>query len=84
MSSRFNETKLPIQSSDRVQLVKDFLEQHYEIKINVFDTSKSFIVAKNKKLYKSEPSLNDISLHMESEGVRGCDSILKKIINSPN
>jgi predicted P-loop ATPase len=84
MSSRFNETKLPIQSSDRVQLVKDFLEQHYEIKINVFDTSKSFIVAKDKKLYKSEPSLNDISLHMESEGVKGCDSILKKIINSPN
>lgn len=84
MSSRFNETKLPILSSDRVQLVKDFLEQHYEIKINVFDTSKSFIVARDKKLYKSEPSLNDISLHMESEGVRGCDSILKKIINSPN
>lgn len=84
MSSRFNETKIPIQSSDRVKLVKDFLEQHYEIKINVFDTSKSFIVAKDKKLYKSEPSLNDISLHMESEGVRGCDSILKKIINSPN
>ena len=84
MSSRFNETKLPIQSSDRVQLVKDFLDQHYEIKINVFDTSKSFIVAKDKKLYKSEPSLNDISLHMESEGVKGCDSILKKIINSPN
>ncbi len=84
MSSKFSETKLPIQSSDRVQLVKDFLEQHYEIKINVFDTSKSFIVARDKKLYKSEPSLNDISLHMESEGVRGCDSILKKIINSPN
>jgi predicted P-loop ATPase len=84
MSSKFYETKLPAISNDRVQLVKDFLELHYIIKINTFDTSKSYIEAKNKKSYKSEPSLDDISLHMESEGLRGCDSILKKIINSPN
>lgn len=84
MPQRFKQTKTPEKSNDRVKLVKEFLEMHYEIKMNVFDPSKSFIVAKDKTLYKSEPSLNDISLHMESENLRGCDSILKKIINSPN
>ena len=77
-------TELPKASGDRVQQVKDFLSEHYEIKINEFDSSKSFIVAKDKKRYTSEVLLSDISLHMESEGIRGCDSILKKIIASPN
>ena len=84
MSLKFKDTKTPSISLDRVKLVKEFLEMHYEIKMNVFDPSKSFIVAKDKTLYKSEPSFNDISLHMESENLRGCDSILKKILNSPN
>lgn len=84
MSSKFTETKLPQLSIDRVQLVKEFLTLHYDIKINVFDPSKSFIEAKDNQRFSSEPTLNDISLHLESEGIRGCDSILKKIINSPN
>ena len=84
MSRKFNETKIPTITGDRVQIVKDFLEENYEIKINIFDPIKSFIVSKDKKRYKTEPSVNDISLHMESEGIRGCDSILKKIIKSPN
>lgn len=84
MSLKFKDTKTPSIALDRVKLVKEFLELHYEIKMNVFDPSKSFIVAKDKTLYKSEPSFNDISLHMESENLRGCDSILKKILSSPN
>lgn len=84
MSRKFNETKVPAVATDRVQLVKDFLTEHYEIKINVFDPGKRFILSKNKSMYKNEIEIDDISLHMESEGIRGCDTILKKIINSRN
>lgn len=84
MSRKTNETIIPKTSGDRVQIVKDFLDLHYEIKINIFDPTKSVIVAVDSKRYKSEPTLDDISLHMESEGVRGCDTILKKIIRSSN
>ena len=75
----FNPNKL-----DRVQIVKEFLANNYEIKMNVFDHGKSFIVSKNEGQYTSLPTPIDISLHMESEGIRGCDSILRKILSSPN
>ena len=80
---KYNETKLPGSSAsgDRVKIVEDFLSEHYDIKINVFDPSRSFIVPKDKSL-THEPTLDHISLHMESHGIRGCDSILKKIIRS--
>lgn len=84
MARKINQTIIPKSSGDRVQLVKDFLDENYEIKINIFDPSKSFIESIDKKLYKGEPSLDDISLHMESQGIRGCDTILKKIIRSSN
>ena len=41
----FKETKVPASSGDRVKIVEDFLTEHYEIKINVFDSSKTIIVA---------------------------------------
>lgn len=84
MPHNFTETKIPTKSGDRPQIVRDFLAQHYEIRVNVFDTSKIFIVPRDKKRYKQEPTLNDISLHMDSEGLRGCDGTLKKILSSPN
>jgi predicted P-loop ATPase len=77
------DTKIPTATSgDRVKLVEDFLTEYYEIKINVFDPKKSFIVSKNKELQDQEITLDIISLNMESKGIRGCDSILKKIIRS--
>jgi predicted P-loop ATPase len=81
---KLSDTKTNTSSIDRVQLVQDFLALHYDVKMNVFDPTRIVIVAKNAKRYKQNPNFNDISLHMESEGIRGCDSILKKILNSPN
>ncbi len=75
---------IPAKSGNRVQQVKDFLDTFYEIKINVFDPDKSVITCKNPERYKTPIKWEDISLHMEEEGIRGCDSILKKIIASPN
>lgn len=81
---KLEETKVSQKSTNRVQQVKDFLEAHYEVKINVFDTNKSFIVCKNKDRYTRPIKFEDISLHMEEEGLRGCDGVLKKILASPN
>ena len=80
---KFAETKIPANGSNRVALVKEFLDQHYDIKINIFDHSKVTIVAKSKQ-YEEQISMEDISLHMLEDGIGGCDSILKKIITSPN
>lgn len=83
MAKKFNETKIPTNGSNRVQLVKDFLTMHYDIKINIFDHSKVMIESKTRE-YNEEISMEDISLHMLEEGITGCDTILKKIITSPN
>ena len=80
---KFAETKIPANGSNRVALVKEFLDQHYDIKINIFDHSKVTIAAKSKQ-YEEQISMEDISLHMLEDGIGGCDSILKKIITSPN
>ena len=80
---KFAETMIPANGSNRVALVKEFLDQHYDIKINIFDHSKVTIVAKSKQ-YEEQISMEDISLHMLEDGIGGCDSILKKIITSPN
>ncbi|HEY6913206.1 MAG TPA: VapE domain-containing protein [Paludibacter sp.] len=84
MAFDYKETKKREKATDRVQQVEDFLKEHYDVKINVFDASKTLIVAKNKDLYKSEIKFVDLSLHMEREGLRGCDSTLKKILASQN
>ena len=81
---KLEDTKVSQKSINSVQQVKDFLEAHYEVKINVFDPNKSFIVCKNKKRYTRSIKFEDISLHMEEEGLRGCDGVLKKILASPN
>lgn len=83
MAKKFAETKVPVNGSNRVSLVKEFLDEHYDIKINIFDNTKVTISAKTRE-YANEISMEDISLHMLEEGITGCDAILKKIITSPN
>ena len=83
MAKKFTETKIPVNGSNRVTLVKEFLENNYDIKINIFDRTKVMIAPKTRE-YEEEISMEDISLHMLEEGITGCDSILKKIIASPN
>lgn len=83
MAKKFTETQIPANGSNRVTLVKEFLDTHYDIKINIFDHSKVMIGSKTKE-YEEEISIEDISLHMLEDGISGSDSILKKIITSPN
>jgi len=79
-----SETKAPKNSGNRVKIVKDFLAENYEIKINVFDTDKSYIVCKKEERNCKFPTIGYISLHMEECNIRGCDSILKKLLASPD
>lgn len=83
MAKKFTETKIPANGSNRVTLVKEFLDTNYDIKINIFDHTKVMIESKTKE-YDQEITIEDISLHMLEEGITGCDSILKKILTSPN
>lgn len=83
MSKKFNETKIPAGGSNRVALVKEFLANNYDIKINIFDHTKVMIEPKTKE-YDQEISIKDIGLHLVEEGILGCGSILKDILTSPN
>jgi hypothetical protein len=83
MTWKFPETVIPTNGSNRVALVKEFLDEHYDIKINIFDHSRVMIVSKTKQ-YTEEISIEDISLHMLEDNITGCESILKKILTSPN
>ena len=73
---------------DRVKLVKDFLDRHYEIKVNVFNPEMSYIrctdANPNKERHRHfPPTRKDIALHLESENIRGCKYILNDILESP-
>lgn len=68
---------------NKVAEVKEFLGEHYEIRVNEFDPSKSVIRPKTK-LYANPVTFDDISLHLIEEGITVSDTILRKILRSPN
>ncbi len=68
---------------DRLAPILEFLNDNYEILINSFDTSKSVIRSK-KKQYNYPITIDDIALHLHSENIAHNDTILRKILRSPN
>lgn len=68
---------------NKVEQVKEFLIDNYEIRINEFDTAKSYIKSKTKT-YLKPISFDEISLHLIEEGISASDNILRKILRSPN
>ncbi len=69
--------------SNKIRQIVDFLNENYDIRINRFKQSEKEIVSKTKK-YAFPVSLDDISLHLQENEIAVSDSILRKIINSPN
>lgn len=69
---------------DKIQDIVNFLVDHYDIRIPVQDPSKIQITCKDATRYEFQPTFDDISLHLMSEGKNVGDSILRKIIRSPN
>lgn len=76
----FNSTAVSI---NKVAEVKEFLKEHYEIKVNEFNPGKSFIRSKTK-VYLNPVTFNDISLHLLEEDIIVSDTVLRKILYSPN
>jgi predicted P-loop ATPase len=68
---------------NKIRQVKEFLSEHYDIRINKYKQSEKEIVPISKE-YDFPPSLDDISLHMIENEILVSDNILRKIINSPN
>lgn len=68
---------------NKVAEVKDFLKLHYAIRINVFDPSRTEIKPLTRK-YDSPVTLDDIWLHLLEEGINASDTMLRKILRSPN
>jgi len=70
-------------NSDKIRPILDFLNEHYEIRINCFDSSHSTIHSK-KKQYRYPPTFDDISLHLHASGIVHNDTLLRKILKSQN
>lgn len=70
-------------AAGKVHAVKEWIDLNYEIKLNVFDPSKSYIKSKEKE-YNSPIRENDIYLHMIDDGMSCSKSLLKTILSSPN
>lgn len=68
---------------NKVAEVKEFLSDNYKIKVNEFDPNKS-VVEPITKQYANPVTFDDISLHLLEEGISVSDTILKKILRSPN
>ena len=69
--------------SSQIQEIICFLNENYDIRVNCFDPSRSQIKSK-KKQYAYPPSFDDISLHCTDAGISVGDTILRKILRSPN
>jgi predicted P-loop ATPase len=78
-----NIDKPKVNFNDRISPIVEFLRENYDIRVNCFDSSKSIIRSKKKK-YKYSPTIDDISLHMHSEGIFHNDGLLRKILKSQN
>lgn len=72
-----------IVAQNKVAEVKDFLNEHYDIRVNELDPSKSEIKAKTRQ-FDNPVTFDDISLHLIEQGITVSDVILRKILRSPN
>jgi predicted P-loop ATPase len=79
----FTKTESKALKSNKIRQIVDFINEEYDIRVNRFKNSEKEIVSKNKK-YHFPISLDDISLHLQENEISVSDSILRKIINSPN
>lgn len=70
-------------ASGKVQIIIDWLNENYDLKVNIFDRTKSSIASKSRK-YLNSISENDIYIHMLDEGITCSKSLLKTIMSSPN
>lgn len=78
-------TDIKLGSPNKVAEVRDFLSKHYEILINRFDPNPNRAIIRPKtKKFDYSVTWNEISIHMIEEGIQCSDTLLKKLLRSPN
>jgi predicted P-loop ATPase len=73
-----------IMSLDRIKNITDAINYEFDIKMNIFDKSKSIITSKNNNYKDGVITVDEVSLHLYSMGVNHSDTILRKILKSPH
>lgn len=72
-------------SQNKIDEVRAFLSQNYEIRVNRFDPNPNRAVIKPKsKRFEYGVTWEEISIHMIEEGVQCSDTVLRKLLRSPN
>ena len=70
-------------TSGRVESIRKWIDDNYEVRINIFDNTKSYIASKSRE-YAHPITENDIYLHMFDENIPCSRALLKAIITNPN
>jgi predicted P-loop ATPase len=72
-----------VESVGKVESIRNWIDENYEVQINIFDNTKSFITSKSRE-YAHPITENDIYLHMIDENIACGRPLLKAIITNPN
>lgn len=80
---RIGTLNLGVNPTDKITPITEFLKENYDIETSRFDPAKKRIRSL-KRRYQFTPNLDDISLHMMEDGVPHSDTVLQKILRSPN
>lgn len=78
-------TEAKITNQNKIAEVSEFLSRNYDIRVNQFDPNPNRAVIRPKtKRFEHAVTLDDISLHMLEEGIQCSDTVLRKMLRSPN
>lgn len=68
---------------DKIQMISNFLKEHYDIRISVQDPTKKYIVCKDADRKHIEPTIARISNHLAANNYNIGDAQLRKILADP-
>ena len=67
----------------KIEAIRNWINANYTVKINMFDTSRSWIESKERE-YDHPVTVSDIHLHMVDDSIQCSFSLLREIITNPN
>lgn len=82
-STKLKETSIPTTTGGKIKVIREWLNDNYAIRVNVFDHSQSEISSRALE-YEKSISIDDIYLHMIDDDIACSKAILKTILSSPN
>ncbi len=67
----------------KIEAIRNWINVNYTVKINMFDTSRSWIESKERE-YDHPVTISDIHLHMIDDSIQCSASLLREIVTNPN